>query len=170
MSRTIPPFRRRRSRFAGLGRDLRFAALVFFGVLALGLFAISQVRQPRSADAGATTPATRFYVIDGDTIADDLAGVHIRIANIDTPEIHEPGCAAEAALGYRAKAMTQSILRRAQNVEVRPIGRHDRYGRELALIRADGRDLGDSLVAARLARTWEGRRRPWCRADGSVRL
>jgi endonuclease YncB( thermonuclease family) len=38
----------------------------------------------------------------------------------------------------------------------------DRYGRKLRVIVRDGRSLGDQMVAEGLARTWEGRRRPWC--------
>ncbi len=38
----------------------------------------------------------------------------------------------------------------------------DRYGRTLAAIRVEGHDVGDILVSEGLARTWAGRREPWC--------
>ena len=38
----------------------------------------------------------------------------------------------------------------------------DRYGRTLAAIRVEGHDVGDILVGEGLARTWAGRREPWC--------
>ena len=38
----------------------------------------------------------------------------------------------------------------------------DRYGRKLRVIRRSGRSLGGILVAERLARRWNGRRRSWC--------
>jgi len=39
-------------------------------------------------------------VVDGDTFW--LDGVKVRITDIDTPEVSDPLCAAEAALGARA--------------------------------------------------------------------
>lgn len=139
-----------------LARTCGFGALVFLGVFAICL--------------GASAVGPSLRVIDGDTL-EDLAGrTRVRIVNIDTPEIHEPGCAAEARLGRQARRMSQQILNGAERIEVRRIGRRDRYGRDLAYVRADGRDLGESLIAAGLARPWTGRRLPWCRSDGSVRL
>ena len=44
----------------------------------------------------------------------------------------------------------------------------DRYGRTLAAIRVDGVDVGDQLVREGLARTWAGRREPWCHDDGAA--
>jgi endonuclease YncB( thermonuclease family) len=38
----------------------------------------------------------------------------------------------------------------------------DRYGRKLRVVTRNGRSLGDQLVAEGLARTWSGRREPWC--------
>lgn len=38
----------------------------------------------------------------------------------------------------------------------------DRYGRKLRIVTRGGRSLGDLLVAEGLARTWSGRREPWC--------
>jgi endonuclease YncB( thermonuclease family) len=47
--------------------------------------------------------------------------------------------------------------------ELRMLGRDvDRYGRKLRVVVRDGRSLGDQLVAEGLARTWTGRREPWC--------
>jgi endonuclease YncB( thermonuclease family) len=38
----------------------------------------------------------------------------------------------------------------------------DRYGRLLRVVVRDGKSLGDQLVSEGLARTWTGRREPWC--------
>ena len=38
----------------------------------------------------------------------------------------------------------------------------DRYGRMLATISVNGRDVGDMLISENLARPWEGKRRSWC--------
>lgn len=38
----------------------------------------------------------------------------------------------------------------------------DKYGRKLRVLVREGRSLGDILVSEGLARTWSGRREPWC--------
>jgi endonuclease YncB( thermonuclease family) len=106
--------------------------------------------------------AATCRAIDGDTIVG--ARETIRISNIDTPELGSHArCAGEAELAARAKAFTAARLA-AGNVELHRDARRprDRYGRTLATVRVDGMDLGEALVAAGLARIWDGRRHPWC--------
>ncbi len=99
-------------------------------------------------------------VVDGDTVWID--GVKIRVADIDAPETHPPRCASEADLGGRATRRLAELMSAGPFV-LRPVGRdEDRYGRKLRVITRNGRSLGDQLVSEGLARTWEGRRRPWC--------
>nr|WP_264577564.1 MULTISPECIES: thermonuclease family protein [unclassified Sphingobium] len=100
-------------------------------------------------------------VVDGDTLWID--GVKIRIADIDTPEIGSPRCDAEMALGQRAKRRLLELVNEGP-FEIRPIGNRDadRYNRKLRVLVRDGRSLGDQLVQEGLARTWTGRREPWC--------
>jgi hypothetical protein len=98
-------------------------------------------------------------VIDGDTF--DLGNQRIRIADIDTPEVNGR-CPAETALAARATARISELLNQGP-FELGAIGRdEDRYGRKLRIVIRDGRSLGDQLVAEGLARTWTGRREPWC--------
>jgi micrococcal nuclease len=100
-------------------------------------------------------------VVDGDTFW--LAGEKIRIADIDTPEVSEPRCPAEKALGDRATLRLLALLD-AGPFELHQVGTgdRDRYGRLLRVVTRGGRSLGDQLVAEGLARTWTGRREPWC--------
>lgn len=100
-------------------------------------------------------------VIDGDTLWID--GVKIRVADIDTPEISEPKCASEMALGQKAKHRLLELAN-AGPFDMRLIGNRDedQYGRKLRVLVRDGRSLGDQLVSEGLARTWGGRREPWC--------
>jgi micrococcal nuclease len=83
----------------------------------------------------------------------------IRIFNIDAPEI-EGQCAYESDLAQRSKHRLAELLQR-QRVEVLRQG-SDGYGRTLASVRVNGSDAGDVLVSEGLARTWSGRREPWC--------
>lgn len=103
-------------------------------------------------------------VIDGDTV--DIAGERIRIANIDTPEIHHAQCDAERRLGEVAKSRVAELLSAGEIVVLRGdpgTGRmKDRHGRTLAVVSVDGHDIGEILIAERLARPWEGKRRSWC--------
>lgn len=100
-------------------------------------------------------------VVDGDTIW--LDGQKIRIADIDTPEVGEPKCSSELALGNRATdRMLELVNEGPFEIKAWPGRDVDRYGRKLRVLIRDGRSLGDILVSEGLARTWSGRREPWC--------
>lgn len=100
-------------------------------------------------------------VVDGDTFW--LDGVKIRIADIDTPEISEPKCESEYELGMKATYRLRELLNEGP-FELNAIGSRDedRHGRKLRVVVRNGRSLGDQLVSEGLARTWSGRREPWC--------
>ena len=99
-------------------------------------------------------------VVDGDTAW--IGGTKVRVADIDAPETHPPRCQREAELGERATLRLAELMN-AGPFELRTVDREvDRYGRRLRVLTRDGRSLGDQLVAEGLARTWDGRRRPWC--------
>ena len=100
-------------------------------------------------------------VVDGDTFW--LDGEKIRIADIDTPEISEPQCDAEYARGIEARDRLVALLNQGP-FDLSPIaGRdEDQYGRKLRVVMRSGSSLGDQLVSEGLARTWTGRREPWC--------
>lgn len=108
-------------------------------------------------------------VIDGDTIEDRISQVTYRLVNIDTPETGvRAQCAAERNLANQATQRARSLIGAAEQVETRVTGRIDRYGRTIAYVVVDGRDLGETLIAEGLARPWRGRREPWCAADGAL--
>ncbi len=164
--------RRRKEWMLGLGT---FSIVFAGGMLALnwpmsGLASIasSELAPKLSLMAGSTSPrfelcgiTRRTCVVDGDTFW--LAGAKIRIADIDTPEISEPKCDAEYQLGMKATYRLRDLLNEAA-FEVRPIGNRDedRFGRKLRVVIRNGKSLGDQLVSEGLARTWTGRRQPWC--------
>ncbi|PZU90326.1 MAG: nuclease [Shinella sp.] len=100
-------------------------------------------------------------IVDGDTLWSN--GVKIRVADIDTPEVSEPQCAAEKALGDRATARFMELVNAGPfQMQAWPGRDEDKYGRKLRVLVRDGRSLGDILVSEGLARTWTGRRQPWC--------
>jgi endonuclease YncB( thermonuclease family) len=106
-------------------------------------------------------------VIDGDTFI--YAGERIRIADIDTPEVHGR-CPYETALAARATRRMRGLLAQGP-FELHPLPNgqdRDSYGRQLRIVTRRGRSLGNVLVREGLARTWSGRRRPWCRQIKAV--
>lgn len=108
-------------------------------------------------------------IIDGDTMQDTRSGVRYRLVDVDTPETgRRARCMAERRLGEQAKEMVRTLVAGARNLEIKPEGRLDRYGRTLAYIEVDGRNLGSALVDYKLARPWGGRRMPWCDGRGNL--
>ena len=117
--------------------------------------------EPAGPDIGTETVGRGDVVdvIDGDTFR--YGSEKIRIADIDTPEVHGR-CAEETELAARATRRMAQLLGEGP-FKLVPIDRDvDRYGRKLRIVTRGGRSLGDHLVAEGLARTWTGRREPWC--------
>ena len=96
-------------------------------------------------------------VHDGDSFI--VERERIRIADIDTPEL-DGACESERRLAETARATLVTLL----NSERYNIVRQgtDRYGRTLAIISNSRGSIGDQMVRVGVARTWSGRREPWC--------
>ena len=124
-------------------------------------FGISSAGAQSNPEFAVCGTIRKTCVVDGDTIWVD--GVKIRVADIDTPEISSPRCDAEYALGIEARDRLVILLNEGE-FALESIGNRDedRYGRKLRVIVRSGRSLGDQLVSEGLARTWSGRREPWC--------
>lgn len=104
-----------------------------------------------------------LYAIDGDTLRVRETGEIIRILNIDTPETGSRArCDSERNRAAAATRRARALINDAREVDIERSGKIDRYGRTLARIRVDGRDLGAQLVAEGHARRWNGRREAWC--------
>ena len=112
-----------------------------------------------SEGGGRGSPAA-VRIVDGDTFWH--GSDKIRIADIDTPEVRGR-CAHERDLAARATRRMEALLAAGPFELERIPGRdEDRYGRKLRVVTRHGQSLGDQLVAEGLARTWSGRREPWC--------
>ena len=96
-------------------------------------------------------------VHDGDSFI--VERERIRIAEIDTPEL-DGACESERRLAETARATLVTLL----NSERYNIVRQgtDRYGRTLAIVSNSRGSIGDQMVRVGVARTWSGRREPWC--------
>ncbi len=103
------------------------------------------------------------YVYDGDTVelkCPDRTRT-ARLVGFDTPETKEPGCAAEKALGDKATRRLRELVNGAE-LSLGHEG-HDKYGRELVRLSADGLDVGKTLIREGLAVAYSaGARINWC--------
>jgi micrococcal nuclease len=118
-----------------------------------------------TAEAAETFDGRRAIVIDGDTIGSERE--RIRLLNIDAPESFRSRRERELVMGLKAKERL-AALARSGRLDVERHGR-DRYGRTLARVYADGRDLGQILIQEGLALPWQdgpaaraSRLRHWC--------
>lgn len=120
------------------------------------------VPETAQAQFNICTSAARINcVVDGDTIW--FRGEKIRIADIDTPEISQPKCASEKALGQQATQRLLELLNAGPFQVVRSGSRDkDKYGRLLRIIQRNGQSLGTVLVDEGLAHAWDGRMHSWC--------
>jgi micrococcal nuclease len=110
-------------------------------------------------------------VKDGDTIAVEIPGlpatlnpVAIRLRGVDTPESGgRAKCAAERTLARRATGFTKWAIARGRRIEFAMLD-WDKYGGRIdAEIWIDGVSLADQLIAAGLARAYDGGKRGgWC--------
>jgi micrococcal nuclease len=114
-------------------------------------------------------PAIIHGCYDGDTCTISIPSLPslfgdrlpIRLAGIDTPE-KGSRCDRERALAVQARNFLRARLRAAREIEIDLIAR-DKYFRVLTLIRADGVDLADALLAAGLAHPYGGGPKlAWC--------
>lgn len=135
----------------------------------VGLIALAGLPQVADAISGWRTAPTEgcrvVSVIDGDTVSLWCPGTgaeRARLTGFDAPELFSPQCPAELAKAVAATWALRMTLWTAGEVAVRRHG-SDRYGRALVDLRADGVPVGRSLIAAGLARPYDGgRRASWC--------
>ena len=138
-------------------------------LLAVGIVLAATVA-PADPLAATDTESARFEacgrgerincVVDGDTFW--YAGEKIRVADINTPEVSEPQCAREAALGRAATARMQALLNQGAFTLESVDRDRDPYGRLLRTVTRDGASVGAVLVREGLAEEWRGRRSGWC--------
>jgi endonuclease YncB( thermonuclease family) len=142
------------------------AALIAAAFGTVAVLALAPTPARPETVAGAT-----IRVIDGDTVALPAIGrakpEHIRLIDIDAPEISHPRCAAEIEPANRATARLQALIE-AGPVTVERHGR-DRYRRTLARLWTGKGEAGAILVAEGLALpyapgpdAWRARAAHWC--------
>jgi len=108
-------------------------------------------------------------VYDGDTFRIDIKGypdiigknIPIRVNQIDTPEIRGK-CEQEKQLAIKAREFTKLFLTKG-SIELRNIKR-GKYFRVAADVYVNNVSLGDSLIKAKLAYTYnKKKKKSWCK-------
>lgn len=115
--------------------------------------------------AAVALPSDPIRVVDGDTI--ERAGANYRLVGYDTPETHHAKCDEERALGEAAARRLEELIASGSIRIVSESKRRDKYGRGLARLLINGRDVGEILISEGLARPYDGRTRRtlWCSTD-----
>jgi endonuclease YncB( thermonuclease family) len=100
-------------------------------------------------------------VVDGDTIW--FKGENLRLQSYDTPEPHDNICGGqkEIALGNKASVRLLALLN-DNPLTIETFGKDNTGHRTLATVRISGRDVGEILIAERLARKWPDGDEWWC--------
>lgn len=116
---------------------------------------------PKAPPSAVTTAGEQVTVVDGDTV--DIGGKRFRLQGFDTPEVYHARCGRERDLGLLAAARLIELMR-AGPVEVVYSSGREKWGRGLARIKIDGRDVAEALIAGGHARAYDGksRRGSWC--------
>lgn len=114
-------------------------------------------------------PGLVTQVIDGDTLEvrvlvwlDQEVVTRVRIDGIDTPE-KRGKCQREKDMAEQARQLTETLLAEP-GVTLHDI-QHDKYGGRVRarVLTRSGRDVGEQLIAAGLARPYGGKaRQTWC--------
>jgi endonuclease YncB( thermonuclease family) len=119
-------------------------------------------------------------VIDGDTIRVYQKQPNVRLVGFNAPETRKAQCNAERGLGARATRRVRDLVREG-NLDFEFVacscppgteGTHAcNYGRRCGMLKVDGRDVGEILIAEGLAVPFQCGEtscpktpRPWCEA------
>lgn len=101
-----------------------------------------------SLSAWAETQVKYLYNYDGDTITFDYGKV--RVLGVDSGELKsKKPCERES--GLMAKEYVARVLKGAKRIVLKNHAKRDVYGRTLADVEYDGKNLKDELLARKLA-------------------
>lgn len=111
----------------------------------------------------ADTQVKYLYNYDGDTITFDYGKV--RVLGVDAGEL-KSGKPCERDSGLAAKAFVAGALKGARRIVLKNHSKRDVYGRVLADVEYDGKNLKDELIARKLAAPYVVKRFQkvnWCK-------
>lgn len=141
----------RRRMIEGVLLDWGLPLVAFTGMIGCAMAILSMTEQ--------------IEVIDGDTIR--RGEITYRLVGFDAPETIRAKCDEERELGEAAARRLEQLIA-AGHAQIHPVtNRKDKYGRGLARLHINSRDVGKILIEEGLARPYDGRSRrtQWCSTD-----
>jgi endonuclease YncB( thermonuclease family) len=136
-------------------------AVVILGLSAATIFHNDRADTQSSRFGQCVTELGPNCVLDGETIHVD--GSKVVIAGIEAPGIENARCSSERDKGIIAAIKLADLLNSGEVVAGPAL--RDEFGREVHKVEVKGQDVGQAMIAAGVARRYDGLDQGWC--DGS---
>ena len=106
-----------------------------------------------------------LYCYDGDTCYVTYKGKNdkVRILGLDTPEISNPKCEQEYALGIDARNFVNNLISEGVSIKFKTEYNRDFFGRILSYIIVDGENVSKKMVSNGLGVIYDrSNKKDWC--------
>ena len=106
-----------------------------------------------------------LYCYDGDTCYVTYKGKNdkVRLLELDTPEISNPKCEQEYALGIDARNFVNNLISEAVSIKFKTEYNRDFFGRILSYIIVDGENVSKKMVSNGLGVIYDrSNKKDWC--------
>ena len=106
-----------------------------------------------------------LYCYDGDTCYVTYKGKNdkVRLLGLDTPEISNPKCEQEYALGIDARNFVNNLISEGVSIKFKTEYNRDFFGRILSYIIVDGENVSKKMVSNGLGVIYDrSNKKDWC--------
>ena len=106
-----------------------------------------------------------LYCYDGDTCYVTYKGKNdkVRLLGLDTPEISNPKCEQEYALGIDARNFVNNLISEGVSIKFKTEYNRDFFGRILSYIIVDGENVSKKIVSNGLGVIYDrSNKKDWC--------
>ena len=106
-----------------------------------------------------------LYCYDGDTCYVTYKGKNdkVRLLGLDTPEISNPKCEQEYALGIDARNFVNNLISEGVSIKFKTEYNRDFFGRILSFIIVDGENVSKKMVSNGLGVIYDrSNKKDWC--------
>ena len=106
-----------------------------------------------------------LYCYDGDTCYVTYKGKNdkVRLLELDTPEISNPKCKQEYALGIDARNFVNNLISEGVSIKFKTEYNRDFFGRILSYIIVDGENISKKMVSNGLGVIYDrSNKKDWC--------
>ena len=106
-----------------------------------------------------------LYCYDGDTCYVTYKGKNdkVRLLGLDTPEISNPKCEQEYALGIDARNFVNNLISEGVSIKFKTEYNRDYFGRILSYIIVDGENVSKKMVSNGLGVIYDrSNKKDWC--------